>query len=335
MPSLLPTSGRRVSATGISGPFAGPLAVDFARTVARLSLPRPSSPRSPSPFAVGIAVALLLAGPARAQLDQALPLPPESETEKPEKPAPKLTKPPEIRKQVEPVYPPEAFAEGLSGEVALLLTLDAEGHVTAVIVARPAGHGFDEAAVAAAREMEFSPAEIDGKPAPIRIEYVIHFAPKVVPAPPPPPAETRGAKAAPPPQPIAGGAEPSEGSAAETRGAKAAPPPQPIAGGAEPSEGSAVSVGRVVVRGLLRERGTREPIPGGDVAVIRRGAGPDGADLPAEITATTGDDGRFEVRTDAPGPLRSSCRIPFTNPACATSPPPSSPARCPSTGAAW
>ena len=227
---------RLVSRMGRARAFrrGGP-GVNFAGTLRRLPPPRPISR-----FAAG-AVALacaLVGGPERAaaQLDQPLPPPPAREAEKP---APKLTKPPAITKPVEPVYPPEAFAEGLSGEVALLLTLDAEGHVTAVTVSRAAGHGFDEAAVAAAREMEFSPAEVDGKPASIRIEYVIHFEPKVVPAPAPAPSEPEPPA---PPRP---------------------PPP-------------ALGVGRVVVRGLLRERGSREPLPGADVAVIRRGAGPGG-----------------------------------------------------------
>ena len=237
----------------------GGAGVNFAGTLRRSPPPRPISR-----FAAGaVALACALGGVAEraaAQLDQPLPAPPARETETP---APKLTKPPAITKPVEPVYPPEAFAAGLSGEVALLLTLDAAGRVTAVTVSRAAGHGFDEAAVAAAREMEFSPAEVDGKPAPIRMEYVIHFQPQVVPAPAPPEPE--------PP----------------------APPPPP-----------ALGVGRVVVRGMLRERGSREPLPGADVAVIRRGAGPDGGDLPAEIAASTGADGRFEVRTDGAGPLR-------------------------------
>ena len=65
----------------------------------------------------------------------------------------------------------------------MTLTIDiaVDGRVSAVAVKTSAGHGFDEAAVAAAREMEFTPAEVDGKPSPIRIEYTIHFQPKTVP----------------------------------------------------------------------------------------------------------------------------------------------------------
>ena len=115
--------------------------------------------------------------PVAGQLDQPLPAPPDR-SEPP--PAPKLTKPPAVKKQVEPTYPPEAFAAGLAGDVTLTIDIDADGRVTAVAVKTAAGHGFDEAAAAAAREMEFFPAEVDGKPSPIRIEYTIHFQPRTV-----------------------------------------------------------------------------------------------------------------------------------------------------------
>ena len=61
---------------------------------------------------------------------------------------------------------------------------------------------------------------------------------------------------------------------------------------------------RVVVRGRIRERGTRDPLIGADVAVIRRRAAANGADAPAEMTGASDDDGRFEVRLGAPGDLR-------------------------------
>ncbi|HVR02492.1 MAG TPA: energy transducer TonB, partial [Polyangia bacterium] len=207
------------------------------------------------------------AGPARAQLDQPLPPPPG-----PAPAAPKLTKPPAIAKNVEPVYPPEAFAAGLTGDVTLALDLDAAGHVTTATVTKGAGHGFDEAAAEAAKQIEFSPAEVDGKPSPIRIEFTVHFKPKVV----APPVET------PPPTPPL---EP--------------PPPPPPAS--------------VVVRGLMREKGTREPVFGADVSVLVFGAdepvvGAGGANAgaagAAEVVGATDADGRFEVRARAPRGLR-------------------------------
>jgi outer membrane receptor protein involved in Fe transport len=44
-----------------------------------------------------------------------------------------------------------------------------------VQVTQSAGHGFDEAAVAAVRQFEFEPAEVDHVPAPVRIEYAYQF----------------------------------------------------------------------------------------------------------------------------------------------------------------
>ena len=93
--------------------------------------------------------------PLLSQLDQPLPAP--SDRSEP-KPAPKLTKAPAIKKRVEPVYPADALDAGVGGDVTLAIDIGADGRVTAVAVASGAGHGFDEAAAAAAREMEFFPA---------------------------------------------------------------------------------------------------------------------------------------------------------------------------------
>ena len=183
-------------------------------------------------------------------------------------PAPKLTKPPAITKSVDPVYPPEALADKLSADVTMMIDIDVDGHVSGVQVTKPAGHGFDEAAVAAANEMEFSPAEIDGKPGKIRIEYVMHFVPKVVEAPPAPPPVPEA-----PPPPAA--PEPP-------------PPPEPV-----------------ILRGRLREKGSRDPIAAADVAVIRNQIGaPAAANARAEVVTSTDEQGRFEVRGAAPGGLR-------------------------------
>jgi TonB family protein len=103
-----------------------------------------------------------------------------------------LTKAPEIVAPAEPAYPEAAKAEGIQGEVTLELEISETGEVTDAVVTGPAGHGFDEAALEAARRLRFSPAEIDGAPAPVRIEYRFRFTLEA--APPPAPDE-----AAPPP----------------------------------------------------------------------------------------------------------------------------------------
>ncbi len=149
-----------------------------------------------------------------------------------EEPAPGvLTKAPAVVEPAVPEYPPDAKARGLSAEVVLELDVSEAGEVLEARVTAPAGEGFDEAALAAARKLRFSPAEIDGKSAAVTIEYRFRFD-----APPP-------------------------------------PPPAPAV---------------AVLRGLVVELGTREPLAG--VAVSA-----------GEATAYTDRDGRFELGGLPPG----------------------------------
>lgn len=85
--------------------------------------------------------------------------------------APKLTRAPELLTFVEAVYPPAALAEKRTAAVALAMNIELDGSVSNVEVTTPAGHGFDEAAVAAAQQFKWRPAELDGKPAVVRIAY--------------------------------------------------------------------------------------------------------------------------------------------------------------------
>jgi TonB family protein len=95
-------------------------------------------------------------------------------------------------------YPPEAQKDGVQGDVILKLTIDAEGNVTAADVAQAAGHGFDEAAQAAALKFKFEPATRDGKPVPAKILYKYSFTlteekpPPVATQPPPVAKPTTG-----------------------------------------------------------------------------------------------------------------------------------------------
>jgi TonB family protein len=72
-------------------------------------------------------------------------------------------------------YPSEAQARGLQAQVVLKLTIDRQGKVTRTEVVEPAGHGFDEAARAAALKFVFEPATRDGKPVPAVILYRYDF----------------------------------------------------------------------------------------------------------------------------------------------------------------
>ncbi len=106
-------------------------------------------------------------------------------------PAPQIVMPKQT-KFVEATYPAEARAAGLTAQVILHLDIDRTGKVTKAAVVQPAGHGFDEAAQAAAMGFEFSPATRDGQPIPVRIPYRYSFTLSPPPAPekPPPPPTT-------------------------------------------------------------------------------------------------------------------------------------------------
>ncbi len=93
----------------------------------------------------------------------------------PPPPAQKLTRAPALEHFVEAVYPKEARASGREGRVVLEVDLSATGEVTRAVVTGPAGHGFDEAALEAVRQFHFTPAEVDGKPAAVRLSYSYDF----------------------------------------------------------------------------------------------------------------------------------------------------------------
>jgi TonB family protein len=106
-----------------------------------------------------------------------------------------LTKAPVLKRQVEAQYPAAALAQQLEGTVVMLIDISETGAVTDIQVTQPAGHGFDEAAVAAVRQFEFEPAEVDNTPAPVRIEYAYQFVWRA----PPPPEGTEPGQAPEPP----------------------------------------------------------------------------------------------------------------------------------------
>jgi TonB family protein len=94
---------------------------------------------------------------------------------------------PRIVTYVDAPYPEEASALGLEAEVGMQITLSAEGVVEHVEVTRPAGHGFDEAAVDAVLAMEWAPARTAEGPIATTFEFTYNFA--FVPVEDPPPAE--------------------------------------------------------------------------------------------------------------------------------------------------
>jgi TonB family protein len=87
-----------------------------------------------------------------------------------------ITEQPKILKEVKAIYPPEAQRMGLEGSVIMKMLLDENGDVRKVTVIGKAGHGFDELARDAAKQMKFSPARTsDGKAVPMMITYTYRF----------------------------------------------------------------------------------------------------------------------------------------------------------------
>lgn len=140
------------------------------------------------------AASLLLGTPALAQAPQAGA--PPAEAAPPAQAQPVMTKAPELLQPVEAAYPPEALAEGLTASVRLIITIAADGSVAEVAPTEPAGHGFDEAAIEAVRQFRFSPAEVDGVPAPVQVEYIYHFTLDAPPEEPSSPEQAPVAKTA-------------------------------------------------------------------------------------------------------------------------------------------
>jgi TonB family protein len=95
-------------------------------------------------------------------------------------PGPRLTKPPELIEFVEAAYPKAALTEGRSAVVVLQIAISAAGTVDDAAVLTSAGAAFDAAALEAVHKFKFRPAEIDDKPAPVKITYRYQFTPKVV-----------------------------------------------------------------------------------------------------------------------------------------------------------
>lgn len=90
-------------------------------------------------------------------------------------PANVLTKAPTLKRFVDAPYPPEAEKEKVQGSVVLAIVIGADGKVADAQVLKPAGHGFDEAALAAVKQFEFDPAEIDNVPAAVQVHYRYEF----------------------------------------------------------------------------------------------------------------------------------------------------------------
>ena len=86
-----------------------------------------------------------------------------------------ISKPPKLLRFVPAEYPPARHDAGITARVLLSIEIGDDGKVGAVEVVEGAGADFDAAAVAAARQFVFEPAEADGRPIPVKITYRYDF----------------------------------------------------------------------------------------------------------------------------------------------------------------
>jgi protein TonB len=86
-----------------------------------------------------------------------------------------VTRLPELVTEIKAPYPEEARRLGLEGQVALRLTIDDEGKVAKAVLIKRAGHGFDEAALAAVKRFRFKPGTVSGEPIITDITYTYTF----------------------------------------------------------------------------------------------------------------------------------------------------------------
>ncbi len=91
-------------------------------------------------------------------------------------PAGKLSKPLRIRKAARPIYPLLSAENGEEGTVVLVMFVDASGIPRVVAVQKSSGfHRLDLAAIRAAREARFYPAEQQGRPVLVQTYQPIQF----------------------------------------------------------------------------------------------------------------------------------------------------------------
>jgi TonB family protein len=103
---------------------------------------------------------------------------PDAERPKKSDPGP-ATEPVVILEKPNPVYTDEARRLGIEGEVQIRAVFLATGSVNVLGISKGLGYGLDEAAMRAARQIRFKPAQRDGKavdfPATIRIMFQLAF----------------------------------------------------------------------------------------------------------------------------------------------------------------
>lgn len=117
--------------------------------------------------------------------------------------------PPMKIKDVRPVYPESAKAEGRSGVVIIEALIAADGTVDNAKVVRPIGEDLDNAALDAVLQWMFTPTKLNGVAVPVIMTVTVQFSldtgvPPPPPPPPPPPTDpvVRDFVTPPPPPPM-------------------------------------------------------------------------------------------------------------------------------------
>ena len=135
--------------------------------------PQPAPPAAPPPGADNPGGSAVPHGAAGAIVTA-----PKDEPPSPP-PAPVVVTPPALQRDDGAEYPHQAIVDKINAPVTvgLILEVDATGVVRKVAVEASAGHGFDEAAVAAAQRLVFAPATKNGKPVAAKIRHKYAFTP--------------------------------------------------------------------------------------------------------------------------------------------------------------
>ena len=163
--------------------------------------------------------------------------------------------PPDLRTRTEAQYPPEALHDRLEATVGLEIVVDEKGAVADARVIAPAGHGFDEAALAAVRTFTFEPARKNGAAVRSTVQLAYSFHPPA--ATPPEPPEAPPAPTPVSPFPIQQGADQATLVIADRPHVPIGPAPERNA-----ASDSSTDQDELALRPRLRAEGLLEVVPG-------------------------------------------------------------------------
>ncbi len=205
--------------------------------------------------------------------------------------------PPKLVKDEGAIYPDQALKDGVRERVTVfvLLELDAAGSVRKAEVETPVGHGFDEAAVEAAKKLVFEPAKRGDKPVASRIKHRYQFTP--------PPARFRGTvRSSGSDRPVAGASVTLIGPAPEATEypANVGPDGTFVVEALPPGKYRF----RVAAEGFTGQDGTQELAPGEEVSNVLRLERASSAAPVAGGSATAEEEDVQEVRVRGVRPAR-------------------------------